>query len=68
LQAVSPARIALSLSVALHGFRVGLPVLPGIIRMAGAPFPLAVAAELAVHGIGFKLVTVIIPPMPPLTV
>ena len=65
---MSPARIALSLSVALHGFRVGLPVLPGITRVAGTPFLLAVAADLAVHGIGFNLVTVIIPPMPPLTV
>lgn len=46
---------------------MGLPVLPGIIWMAGAPFLLAIPADLAVHGIGFNLVTVIIPPTLPLT-
>ena len=63
-----PVSPALRLPVALHRLRVGLPVLPLIIGMASAPFLLAIPADLVVHGVGFNLATVIIPPMAPLTV
>jgi hypothetical protein len=53
--AVSPA---LSLAVALDGFRVGLPELAGIIGVAGAPFLLAVTADLAILGSGVELAAV----------
>jgi len=58
----------LPLPVALDGFRVGLPVLAGIIGMAGAPFLLAVSADLMVLGIDVELAAVIFPAALPLTV
>jgi hypothetical protein len=36
--------------------------------MAGPPLLLAVPADLAIHGVGFDLAPVVIPPMVPLTV
>jgi hypothetical protein len=36
--------------------------------MAGTPFLLAISADLVVHGVAFKLATMIIPPIAPLTV
>jgi hypothetical protein len=53
---VAPAvSLALTLAIALDGFRVGQPELAGIIGVAGAPFLLAVTADLAIHGIGVEL-------------
>jgi len=54
-----PVSPALALPVSLHGFRVGLAVLPGIIRIPAAPFLLAVPADLVILGIGVKLAAVI---------
>jgi hypothetical protein len=62
---ISPA---LPLPVAFDGFRVGLPVLAGIIGMAGAPFLLAVPADLMVLGIGMEFAAVIIPAALPLAI
>jgi hypothetical protein len=62
-----PVSPALTLPVALHGLRVSLLVLPGIIRMAAAPFLLAVPADLTVFGVSFSFVAVIFPPALPLT-
>jgi hypothetical protein len=52
----------------LHRLRVGLPILAEIIGMASTPFLLAVPADLAVDGICFNLLTVVLPPMVPPTV
>jgi len=60
--AVSPA---LTLPITLDGFRVGLPVLAGIIGISPAPFLLAVPADLVVLGIGVELATVIFPAVLP---
>jgi len=65
LQVAPPVPLALSLSIALDRLRVGLPVLPGIIRMAGTPFLLAVLTDLAIHGIGFQFAAVIFSSMVP---
>ena len=54
-----PVSPALALPVSLHGFRVGLAVLPGINRIPAAPFLLAVPADLVILGIGVKLAAVI---------
>jgi hypothetical protein len=56
------------LPVPILGIRVSLPVLPGIIRMTGTPFLLAVPADLAIHGIGFHFAVMIISPAVLLTV
>jgi len=56
--AVSPA---LTLPIALDGFRVRLPVLAGIIGISPAPFLLAVPADLVILGIGAELMAVIFP-------
>jgi hypothetical protein len=63
--AVSPT---LALPITLDGFRVGLPVLAGIIGISAAPFLLAVPADLVVLGIGVKFAAVIFPPALPLAV
>jgi len=62
---VSPA---LTLPIALNGFRVGLPVLAGIIGISPAPFLLAVQADLVVLGIGVELAAVIFAAALPLTI
>ena len=56
--AVSPA---LTLPITLDGFRVGLPVLAGIIGISPTPFLLAVPADLVILGIGVELMAVIFP-------
>ena len=63
--AVSPA---LALPISLDRFRVGLPVLAGIIGISAAPFLLAVPADLVVLGIGVKLAAVIFPTALPLAI
>jgi hypothetical protein len=62
---VSPA---LTLPIALAGFRMGLPILPGIIGVASAPFLLAVPADLVVLGVGVELMAMIFPVALPLAV
>jgi hypothetical protein len=62
---VSPA---LTLPISLDGFRVGLPILAGIIEMAVAPFLLAVPADLLVLGIAVELAPVIFPASLPLAI
>ncbi|MGB7149887.1 MAG: hypothetical protein WBD45_12085 [Terriglobales bacterium] len=57
--AVAPT---LTLPITLDGFRVGLPVLAGIIGISSAPFLLAVPADLVILGIRVKLMAVIFPP------
>ena len=47
---------------------MGLPVLPGIIRMPAAPFLLAIPAELVVLGIALKLTAVLFPATLPLAI
>ena len=56
----------LPLPIALDGFRVGLPVLAGIIGVASTPFLLAVPADLVVLGIGMEFAAVIFPTALPL--
>jgi hypothetical protein len=63
-----PVSPVLTLPVSLHGFRVVLPVLAGVIGMTAAPFLLAVPADLVVLGIGVKLAAVIFPAALPLTI
>jgi hypothetical protein len=63
--AVSPA---LSLPISLDGFRMGLPVLAGIIGISPAPFLLAVPADLVVLGIGVELAAVVFPAALPLAI
>ena len=58
----------MTLPISLDGFRVGLPVLAGVIGMAVAPFLLAVPADLVVLGIGVELAAVIFPAALPLTI
>jgi hypothetical protein len=60
--------MALTLPIALGGFGVGLPILAGIIGMAGASFLLAVPAHLVVLGIGVDLAPVIFPAALPLAI
>jgi len=60
--------LALGLPISLDGFRVGLPVLAGIIGVPAAPFLLAVPADLVVLRIGVKLAAVIFPPALPLAI
>jgi hypothetical protein len=59
---------ALALPIALDGFRVGLPILAGIIGIASAPFLLTVPADLLVLGVGVELATVIVPAALPLAI
>lgn len=59
---------ALALPIALDGFRVGLPILAGIIGIASAPFLLTVPADLLVLGVGVELATVIFPAALPLAI
>jgi hypothetical protein len=68
LQAALPVSPALTLSVSLHGLRVSLPVLLGIVRMTGPPFLLTIPTDLVILGIGVKLATVILPPALPLAI
>lgn len=62
---ISPA---LAPPIALDGFRVGLPVLAGIIGISSAPFLLAVPADLVVLGVGVEFAAVIFPAAPPLAI
>lgn len=62
---VSPT---LTLPITLYGFRVGLPILAGIIGMVSAPFLLAVPADLVVLGIAVELATMIFPAPLPLAI
>lgn len=56
--------LPLSLSVALGGFRMGVPVGLLIIGVLGAPLLLAVQNHLGIHRIGLNLAPVVIsPPM-----
>jgi len=63
-----PVSPALTLPISLHGFRVGLPVLLGIIGISAAPFLLAVPADLMVLGIGAEFMAVIFPAALPLAI
>ena len=63
-----PVSPALALPISLDGFRVGLPVLVGVIGMAVAPFLLAVPADLLVLGVGVELAAVIFPAALPLAI
>ena len=54
--------------ISLNRFRVGLPVLAGIIRIPAAPFLLTIPTDLVILGIGVKLATVILPPALPLAI
>lgn len=63
-----PVSLALSLPVALHGLRVSLPVLLGIVGMTGPPFLLTIPTDLVILGIGVKLAVVILPPALPLAI
>jgi hypothetical protein len=58
---VLPVSLALALPISLDRFRVGLPVLAGIMGISAAPFLLAVPADLLVLGVGVELAAVIFP-------
>jgi len=58
----------MAVAISLDVFRVGLPVLAGIIGMAVAPFLLTVSADLVVLGIGVELAAVIFPAALPLAI
>jgi hypothetical protein len=68
LQAALPVSPALTLPVSLHGRRVSLPVLLGIVGMTGPPFLLTISTDLVILGIGEKLAAVILPPALPLAI
>ncbi len=59
---------ALTLPIALHGFRMGLPILAGIFRISAAPFLLTVPADLVVLGVGVELAAVVFPAALPLAI
>jgi hypothetical protein len=63
-----PVSPALALPISLDRFRVGLPVLAGIIGISAAPFLLAVPADLLVLGVGVELAAVIFPTALPLAI
>ena len=63
-----PVSPTLALPISLDGFRVGLPVLPGIVGMTGPPFLLTVPTDLVVLGIGVKLAAMILPSALPLAI
>ena len=68
LQATLPVSPALALPVSLHGLRVSLPILLGIVGMPGPPFLLTIPTDLVILGIGVKLAAVILPPSLPLAI
>jgi hypothetical protein len=63
-----PVSPALTLPVALHGLRVSLPVLLGVVGMTGSPFLLAIPTDLVILGISVKLAAVIFPAALPLAI
>jgi hypothetical protein len=66
--AVPAVPLALTLPVALHRFRVVLPVLAGIIGIPSAPFLLAAPADLMVFGVSVELAAVIFQAALPLAI
>jgi hypothetical protein len=56
------------LPVSLHGLRVSLPVLLGVVGVTGPPFLLTIPTDLVILGIGVKLAAVIFPPALPLAI
>jgi hypothetical protein len=61
-----PVPPVLTLPISLHGFRMSLPVLPGVVGMARPPFLLTIPTDLVILGIGVKLAAVILPSALPL--
>ena len=57
-----PIELPLSLTVALSGFRMRVPVGLLIVGMLGAPLPLAVQHHLGIHRVSLNLAPVVIGP------